>query len=86
MCEAVPFATLDSENCILSVNATTATLVLYAAAIQIEDFSSNSSIQTSFSSVPLQFIISIEHSDSNCTTSPSIIGELPTSACLVANL
>ena len=40
VCEAVPFATLDSVNCILSVDATNAALGLYAAAIQIEDFPS----------------------------------------------
>ena len=42
---------------------------LYGVSIQIEDYASPLD-RTPLSSVALQFIINVYHSDSNCTSSP----------------
>lgn len=58
---------LDSNTCILWINATTALTGLYAAAIQVEDFA-NVSSTTALSSVPIQFLIHIKSISSSCVT------------------
>ena len=52
----------------MSYNAT-GTLGLYGVAIQIEDFASLTD-PVPMSSVALQFLISVYHSSSNCSTQP----------------
>ena len=83
ICQSVPFGVLNS-SCYFYINATTAVVGLYAAAFQIEDFATNTST-TALSSVPIQFVVWIKYINSTCTTSPTIIGDLPLDACIVAN-
>ena len=84
ICQAIPFGTLLTDSCVLFINATTADEGLYAAAIQIEDFATSNST-TAISSVPLQFLVSIKYINSNCTSYPTIIGDLPVDACIIDN-
>jgi hypothetical protein len=61
---------MDSEKCTLTFDLTSGSYSSgswYAAAIQIEDFNSTSST-TAFSSVPVQFLISIDSSGASCKT------------------
>lgn len=63
-------------------------LGIYAAAIQVEDFTpslvgSPSVPLIAHSSVPLQFLITVKESSSTCDVAPAIVGELHVDACLV---
>ncbi len=66
VCQAVPNASLDSKTCLLNVDAVNSKLGWYAVAIQVEDFKDSNSM-TAISSIPVQFLISIEESNSTCT-------------------
>jgi hypothetical protein len=60
ICGIIPGGTLNSDNCTLIFNSTGKTVGdYYAVALMVEDFL-NASINTSLSSVPIQFLIEID--------------------------
>ncbi len=64
ICSIIPFATLDPLNCTITFDLTGITSSgWYAVALQVEDFNSTTST-TPFSSVPAQFLVSIDFSKS----------------------
>ncbi|CAF1242503.1 unnamed protein product [Adineta steineri] len=75
VCQTVSSATLDHDDCVLTFNSTgTKVGEYYAMALMIEDFATLST-PTPFSSVPLQFLITIV-STPVCPLKPTISSTL----------
>jgi hypothetical protein len=84
-CKTVPPATLNETTCILTFDGTQSKVGYYGATIQLEDFQ-NSNDNTPMSSVPVQFLIHVVESESNCTEPPIFIDTRPASSCNSAPL
>ncbi|CAF3922512.1 unnamed protein product, partial [Adineta steineri] len=77
----IPGVSLIQDNCTLVFTLTNAGMYA-AAALQIEDYYSNSST-TPMSSVPIQFLFyGYAAPTASCTTPPAIIGNRPNRACI----
>ena len=70
-CDAFPGAVLDEQRCTLQYT-NNGTSGYYAVALQIEDFPSPTDT-TPLSSVPLQFLVLVSQTTSNCSSKPTIV-------------
>lgn len=76
VCQTAPGSTLDGDNCILTFNSTGKNVGDYfAVTLMVEDFY-NSTTETAYSRVPIQFLICIVNSTA-CTSKPTISSNLP---------
>lgn len=75
MCQTTPGATLNTDDCSITFNSTDTTIGdYYAVTLMVEDFS-NANSTTSFSSVPVQFLIYIVGTTA-CAVKPIINSSL----------
>ncbi|XP_038070717.1 uncharacterized protein LOC119739745 [Patiria miniata] len=72
----MPGALLDSNTCIVSINAVSSSLGWYAIALVIEDFSTPTAV-ISKSKVPLQFLVNVYSSSDACNDKPALINPSP---------
>lgn len=81
-CKGVPPATLNETTCMLIFYGVQSTVLpgYYGATIQLEDFK-NVTDKLPMSSVPVQFLIHVVESKSNCTQPPIFIDSRPASSC-----
>lgn len=85
VCNSLPLATLDSDTCTITFNATHALNGMYAVALSIEDFPKTNIIIGSklytpndpISIVPLQFLINTVNLDSSSGSPPVFVNDTP---------
>lgn len=85
VCNSLPLATLDSDTCTITFNATHALNGMYAVALSIEDFPKTNILIGSklytpndpISIVPLQFLINTVNLDASSGAPPVFVNDTP---------